>query len=603
MAELNQNYKTARQLYLERLSELGLPEKLQDSNKYDWNLWREFHNWLKQINGDPDYLPNPDELGFLEEIQCTIILKEYGVKADPNSERDWVIQVLEQRIDIRDSVLMPDDYCTIDNRIPLDIVSGDEAESLFRAIHPDRHKSWNLPLLPINNYYDYINVPSNELEPIAVEMPTEADIDRERILSGLPPLNNASDQLKSDKMLGEDFLKNNHLPIDTYGKLAKSLINEFSQAYKANPDVIAAIILLIVGSAANRKITLRAWNYINRPCFWLAIVERSGSNKSEPMSRLMKPLVAINKDLCREFNKAYADFAASGSKGTPPARQKIIISDSTPEIRYQLMVSNGLVLVRDELNGFFKDIGRYSSSGEVENLLSTWSGQGFPVDRVNAASFEVETPFLSIIGGIQPKVMAEAFGTKGFAESGFIPRWLFVVPTDSRVPDSVSEKLIDKDLENEWYSLILSLWRMERREFRLSTEAEQAYQGYMKRTSDIMNASDCDDAIRANYAKLRIYCLRFALTIHLLKYGAKAADEVDRKTMDSAILTVDVFAHWNRQALSLISGSETKKSISNAELLRLFCERYNVTNQSELARVIGKSQQYVSKVLGTMNDG
>lgn len=583
MAELNQNYKTARQLYLERLSELGLPENPQDSNKYDWNLWREFVNWLKSINGDSEYLPNPDELGFLAEIQCTIILKEYGVKADPNSERDWVIQVLEQRIDIRDSVLMPDDYCTIDPRIPNDIVSGDEAERLFRAIHPDRHKSWNLPLLPINNYYDYKGVPSG----------TEAAKSE-----GVQPLSEPVGQGAAD---GE-LLKSYHLPIETYGRLAKSVINEFSQAFKVNPDVIAAIVLLIVGGGANRKTTLRAWNYINRPCFWLAIAERSGSNKSEPMSRLMKPLAAINKDLIREYNKAYADFASSGSKGTPPARQKIIISDSTPEIRYQLMVANGLVLVRDELNGFFKDIGRYSSSGEVENLLSTWSGQGFPVDRVNAASYEVENPFLSIIGGIQPQVLAEAFGTKGFAESGFIPRWLFVVPTDSKVPDSVSEKLIDKDLENEWYSLIMNLWRMERREFRLSTEAEQAYQGYMKRTSDIMNAPDCEDAIRANYAKLRIYCLRFALVIHLLKYGAKAVDEVDRKTMDSAIRTCDVFAYWNRQAMSLISGSEAQKSLSNAQLLRLLCERYNVTNQSELARLIGKSQQYVSKVLGTMNN-
>ena len=414
--------------------------------------------------------------------------------------------------------------------------------------------------------------------------------------------------VSTESSVGEDaidgeLLRNNHLPIDTYGKLAKSLINEFSQAYKVSHDLITSIILLIVGSAANRKTTIRAWNYINRPCFWLAIVERSGSNKSEPMSRLMKPLATINKDLIREYNKAYADFASSGSKGTPPARQKIIISDSTPEIRYQLMVTNGLVLVRDELNGFFKDIGRYSSSGEVENLLSTWSGQGFPVDRVNAASFEVENPFLSIVGGIQPRVMAEAFGAKGFAESGFIPRWLFVVPTDSRVPDSVSEKLIDKDLENEWYSLILSLWRMERREFRLSTEAEQAYQCYMKRTSVVMNSPDCEDAIRANYAKLRIYCLRFALVIHLMRFGAKAVDEVDRKTMDSAIRTCDVFAYWNRQALSLISGTEAKKSISNAEILRLLCERYNVTNQSELARLVGKSQQYISKVLGTMNDG
>lgn len=582
MAELNQNYKTARQLYLERLSELGLPENPQDSNKYDWNLWREFVNWLKSINGDSDYLPNPDELGFLDEIQCSIILKEYGVKADPNSERDWVIQVLEQRIDIRDSVLMPDDYCTIDPRIPNDIVSGDEAERLFREIHPDRHKSWNLPLLPINNYYDYKGVPSG-IEAAKSE--------------GVQPSSEPVGQGAAD---GE-LLKSYHLPIETYGRLAKSVINEFSQAFKVNPDVIAAIVLLIVGGGANRKTTLRAWNYINRPCFWLAIAERSGSNKSEPMSRLMKPLVAVNKDLIREYNKVYADFAASGSKGTPPQRQKIIISDSTPEIRYQLMVANGLILVRDELNGFFKDIGRYSSSGEVENLLSTWSGQGFPVDRVNAASFEVENPFLSIVGGIQPRVMAEAFGAKGFAESGFIPRWLFVVPTDSKVPDSISEKLIDKDLENEWYSLILSLWRMEKREFRLSTEAQQVYQGYMRRTSDIMNAPDCDDAIRANYAKLRIYCLRFALVIHLLKYGAKAVDEVDRKTMDSAIRTCDVFAYWNRQALSLISGTDAKKSISNAELLRLLCERYNVTNQSELARVIGRTQQYVSKILSTNN--
>ena len=575
---------SARQLYMARLSELGLPENPEDSNKYDWNLMREFYNWLKQINANSEYVPSFDELRFLEEIQCFVILKEIGVKTDPHEERDWVIAVLEQRIDIRDSVLMPDDYCTIDNRMPLKIVSNDEAMRLYRLINPDGYKDFNLIPLPVNNYYNYKSVPSG----------TEA-VESE----GVQPSTESVGQGTAD---GE-LLKSCHLPIDTYGKLAKSLINEFSQAYKVNSDVIAAIILLIVGSAANRRTTLRAWNYINRPCFWLAIVERSGSNKSEPMSRLMKPLAAINKDLCREFNKAYADFAASGSKGTPPARQKIIISDSTPEIRYQLMVSNGLVLVRDELNGFFKDIGRYSSSGEVENLLSTWSGQGFPVDRVNAASFEVENPFLSIIGGIQPKVMSEAFGTKGFAESGFIPRWLFVVPTDSRVPDSVSEKLIDKDLENEWYSLIISLWRMERREFRLSTEAEQAYQGYMKRTSDIMNAPDCEDAIRANYAKLRIYCLRFALTIHLLKYGAKAVDEVDRKTMDSAIRTCDVFAYWNRQALSLISGSEAKKSLSNAELLRLLCERYNVTNQSELARLIGRSQQYVSKVLGTMNDG
>lgn len=576
----NQNYKTAKQLYQERLSELGLPENPQDSNRFDWNIAREFYNWVKQLNADPDYQPNPDELNFLEEIECCIILKQCRANemVDPYEERDFVMKVLTQRIDIRDSVLMPDDYCTIDNRLPLDLVSNDEAERIFQAINPDGYKKFNLILLPIHNYPDYVQIPSDikTANSEGVQPPTE------------PVAEAAADGV---------LINSCHLPIDQYGKLAKTVINEFAQAYRVSRDVIAANILLIVGAAANRKTTLRAWNYINRPCLWLAIVERSGSNKSEPMSRLMKPLADINKDLVREYNKVYADYVSSGSKGTPPTRQKIIISDSTPEIRYQLMVANGLVLMRDELNGFFKDIGRYSSSGEVENLLSTWSGQGFPVDRVNAASYEVENPFLSIVGGIQPRVMTEAFGARGFAESGFIPRWLFVVPTDSKVPDSVSETIISRNTENEWYSFIINLWKMPRKEFRLSDEAAQAYQGFMRYTAKVMNHPDCDDDIRAMYAKIRIYVLRISLIIHLLKDGAKAADMIDRKTMDSAVRTCELFAYWNTQALSLIKGTQTKKTISNADLLREFADRYKISNQSELARLVGRSQQYVSRIL------
>lgn len=580
METQNQNYKSvksARQLYSELIDELKLPENPQDSDKYDWNLWREYANCLKQYYGDCDYQLNPSESECIEEIICFDILKNKGVTCEPIQARDMTRKLLEQRIDIRDSVLLPDSYSVIDDRLPLNLVENDEAERINHEINPDSPKNWNLPLFPINNYYKFIHIPSGE---------TSAK--NEGVQQSSEPIEGVAD--------GE-LLKNYHLPIEGYGKLAMSVINEFAQGYKVSPDMIAAMILLIVGGAANRKTTLRAFEHINRPCLWLAIVARTGYGKTEPMSRLMRPLKDINNDLVREYNRIYADFAARGMKGTPPTRQKIIISDSTPEIRYALMVANGLVLMRDELNGFFKDIGRYSSSGEVENLLSTWSGDGFPVDRVNAASFEVDNPFLSILGGIQPRVLAEAFGTKGFAESGFVARWLFVTLTDSKVPDSASEKLISRDIENEWYSLIMNLWKMNKREFRLSNEASNAYQGYMKMTASIMNDPNCDDAIRGMYAKMRIYCLRFALIIHLLKYGAKAADEIERRTMDLAIQTSDIFAYWNRQAMTMINGSEAKKKISNRELLREMVERYGIQNQSELARLIGRSQQYVSRIL------
>lgn len=582
MAELNQNCKCARQLYMERLSDLGLPENPEDSNKYDWNLMREFYNWLKQINANSEYVPSFDELRFLEEIQCFVILKEIGVKTDPHEERDWVIAVLEQRIDIRDSVLMPDDYCTIDNRMPLKIVSNDEAMRLYRLINPDGYKDFNLIPLPVNNYYNYKSVPSG----------TEAA---------------KSESVKSSEPVGQgatdgEILNTHHLPIEQYGKLAKALINEFAQGFRVPKDMIAAMILVLVGAACNKKISLRTWNFVNYASLWIAIVLRSGDGKSESQSRLEKPLRDINQDLLLQFNKIYSDWVSSGSKGTPPVKRKLIVDDTTPEVLYSLLSAQGLYLSRDELSGLFADFGRYHQGSELERYLSIFSNKSFSVDRVNASSFEIQHPFMSILGGIQPERLADAFGKKEFDASGFLARWQFVVSTESKVPDSASEVLINKDVENQWYALILGLWKMERKEFRLSPDAARGYQGYMKKTAAIMNAQDCEDGVRGMYAKLRIVVLRIALILHVLRNGVKAADEIDIKTMDAAILTADCFAYWGKQARSLIRGSETKKTISNADLLREFADRFKITNQSELARLIGRSQQYVSKTLNINNN-
>ena len=455
----------------------------------------------------------------------------------------------------------------------------------------------NMPQLGEHDHHDYV-----PLAPLP-ELPYDENGEPLEPLNGIPLPGSQDmrpktpDSLKGDELHGEDFLKKNHLPFETYGKLAKRIIMEYSEAFKVNPDMIAAMILVIGGAAANRKTSLRTWNYSNSPSLWVAIVERTGGGKSEPQSRLERPLVDTNRDLVLQYKKVYAEWAAAGSKGTPPTRQKVVVDDTTPEILYQLLVAQGLYLSREELSGLFKDFGRYNTSGEVERFLSIFSGKSFSVDRVNAASFEVENPFLSILGGIQPRVMQESFGGKNYEASGFLARWLFVVMPDSKVPDSVSETIISQDTENEWYSLIVSLWKMDKREFRLSDEAAQAYQGFMRSTAKIMNHPDTDEDIRAMYAKLRIYALRIALIIHLLKDGAKAADMIDRKTMDSAVRTCEVFAYWNTQALSLIRGTQAKKTISNADLLREFANRYNISNQSELARLIGRSQQYVSRVL------
>lgn len=200
-----QNVKTARQLYSEQIDKLKLPECPQKARYYDWNIDREFHNWLKQINSDSGYVPNDDEKTFLEEIECVLILRNYSssVELEKYNERDWIIRILEMRIDIRDSVLLPDYYSQIDDRLPIDIVSNDEAQRIFQDINPDGFKDWNLPLLPVRNYLDYASVPSGKGTEQSNGTPTPSitePVDKAAEPSIVP-------KLKSQEELDKEFLE------------------------------------------------------------------------------------------------------------------------------------------------------------------------------------------------------------------------------------------------------------------------------------------------------------------------------------------------------------------------------------------------------------
>lgn len=176
--EDNKPAKTAKQLYYECRKEYKLPSDAKKHRGYDWNIIREYYNWLKQINGEPKYIPNKDEMDFLEEIMCAIILRGLSnVRVEKYPERDSIISVLTQRIEIRDSVLLPNNYFVIDSRMPLEIVSPDEAQRIYKLVNPDGYKylNQNLPLLPIDNYDEYMHTPietdssNNEYQPQSEE--------------------------------------------------------------------------------------------------------------------------------------------------------------------------------------------------------------------------------------------------------------------------------------------------------------------------------------------------------------------------------------------------------------------------------------------------
>lgn len=388
-----------------------------------------------------------------------------------------------------------------------------------------------------------------------------------------------------------------HLPIDQYGVLAQKVSKAYGEGFQVSPDLVAATMLVGVATAADKKMIVSHANYTNRPCIWLCVVAISGYNKTSSMSRILKPLEAINAGLMNSYNREYSEWKKNGEQGKPPAKRQLILTDSTPESRDELLRNNGLLIYRDEIYGMFKDLNRYNQSGEVENYLSIWSGKGYAVNRKTTSSFYVTDPHLSICGGIQPGVMQDAFGGKAFEASGFLARWLFLWIDNAKVPDSTNEEIISQQIESEWYTFLQNLWKIPPREFRLDTAAANVYQLYMRATANTMNAEGCESNVRAMLAKMRIYVLRLALVIHLLRNGINAPDSIDKHTMNAAVRTCTCFEYWGRKTLNEISDTDITKRLSNADLLREMVARYNIGNQSELARLIGKSQQYVSNVL------
>ncbi|MBQ9723649.1 MAG: DUF3987 domain-containing protein, partial [Bacteroidales bacterium] len=69
----------------------------------------------------------------------------------------------------------------------------------------------------------------------------------------------------------------------------------------------------------------------------------------------------------------------------------------------------------------------YESQGNDEEVWTQlFTGVPIIVNRLHSDSFSVSSPFVGIIGGVQPGMLRKF--ADGKTESGFIYRWLFAYP-------------------------------------------------------------------------------------------------------------------------------------------------------------------------------
>ena len=137
--------------------------------------------------------------------------------------------------------------------------------------------------------------------------------------------------------------------------------------------------------------------------------------KSPILRKVTGPINQIDAELSRAYSEAKAIYDGSPAeerKSTPPPKHtRVRIEDATPEAVQPILRDSpdGVLLVRDELSGWFGSIDKYSGScgGSADRgfWLQAFNGGIYAFDRVSRGSAVIPNLSVSVLGGIQEETL------------------------------------------------------------------------------------------------------------------------------------------------------------------------------------------------------
>ncbi len=393
--------------------------------------------------------------------------------------------------------------------------------------------------------------------------------------------------------------KEYHLPLDELNPEISDIAREVAEVYQCPPDFAIVAMYAATAAVAGKKFKLWDGKHTNFPQIWAAIVAPSGTGKTEALRWFFEPVEAIEKERYGKYRLALKEWKDGGEKDRKPTLRRCTAVDTTPEVRDQILAENpnGLCLRVDELKGFFDDVGRYNKSGEVGRLLSDYSNESYTIDRKTQEPLRIEKPVLSIVGTIQPGIFALAFGGQQFTGNGFLSRWCFVW-NDSHPARRYSDLSVKPETRAKWAEIIEVINQVEGEiVFLLSQPARDLYEAYYNELEDKIHRTQ-DDNQKECFAKLQITVLRWALITAILggEYEESlGCGEIGVESMEYAIACSRYFEITGVKAAAAVRGQSPQ--LTKKDLLRGLFRAYPNASRSLVAKAIGTSMPYLSKVL------
>ena len=214
-----------------------------------------------------------------------------------------------------------------------------------------------------------------------------------------------------------------------------------------------------------------------------------------------------------------------------PILRRIVVCDATTEALGGILADNprGLILMRDELSAWISSQNQYKGGkgSDRQFYLSCWSGQSAIVDRKSKSEpTMIPRPFLNVLGGIQPDLLQVLIDSEGRSD-GFMDRIIFSFPEP--IPSQLwTEQAVDVQIEQGWFDTVNRLFDLEMdycddedvygpRIVRMTVSAKDTWQEWYNDHVVEMDSDDLPSLLKGPWSKLKSYCLRFILIVHLMR--------------------------------------------------------------------------------------
>ncbi len=401
-------------------------------------------------------------------------------------------------------------------------------------------------------------------------------------------------------------------------------VEDVSERMQCPPDFPAIGSLVMLSSLIGRQVAIRPkqldeWTVV--PNLWGAVIGRPGVMKTPALREALKGLYALENlerdqhceamqdfqhDMLEARNRRKAaeqqfrkecqksDTARLVEIAEPdaPVRRRYIVNDATVEKLGELLNENpnGLLLIRDELSGFLRNLGKQGREGERSFYLEAWNGdQSFTYDRIGRGTIDIDSCTISLLGSIQPGpflAYLRSNRASGALDDGLLQRFqLLVWPDDpgkfrdvDRPPHPNAQKAIRSLISRLIYIRTEQLTKGSEGSFvSFDSEALRRFQAWRGDLENRIRSGDEHPMIEAHLAKYRSLIPSLALIFHLVEHQ-EVGPLVRIESLERAIGFAEYLETHARRAYA----SSIHADIDAARLLAKQIQRANVPDQFAL---------------------